>query len=234
MNKFCKMCGAELGDKAEFCHKCGAEQSTLPTDVKGGKDNNDFKPRIHESKKTQNTSRIKMYIGILVLILIFLGKVYVAFHSGSGIVERVKGALNIGATQVTTENESSASTNDSSSSQSIPINPVSNQAETELKQRGIQGTVVASSKGHSNNGYVSLVNNNGQYQLVTYDTKNGRVGTTPYDRSILYFTDKKPTGGGNETIIFNMTVLNDIHDNDNNAGVWEGANHNIPVYAAYK
>ena len=233
MDNFCKMCGAELRNNAKFCHKCGTVQSTSLSDVVDNTGNNNINASQNDSIKTNNTNKIKIYIGVLVLIVIFLAKGYAAFHAGSGLLERVKGALNIG-TQVTTENESKAPTNPSTSKESITVNTVANQAESELIQRGIQGTVVASSKGHSNSGYVSLVNNNGQYQIVTYDIKNGRVGTTPYARNILYFTDKKPTSGGNETIIFNLTVLNDNHDNDNNAGVWEGANHNIPVYAAYK
>ncbi|WP_276840313.1 zinc ribbon domain-containing protein, partial [Anaerovibrio lipolyticus] len=206
MNKYCKMCGAELRNKAEFCHKCGAVQSSSPNNVVDDVGNNDYNKKVNDNKKTTFTNRIKVYIGVLVVIALLLGKGYVAFHSGSGLLERVKGALNIGAAQVTTETESSASTNAPSSKETIPINTAANQAEPELKQHGIQGTVVASSKGHNNSGYVSLVNNNGQYQIVTYDIKNGRVGTTPYDRSILYFTDKKSTGSGNETIIFNMTV----------------------------
>ena len=134
--------------------------------------------------------------------------------------------------QTATDNNTTSAT--AQPAQQTPSNPAAVKAEQELRQKGVQGTVVASSVGHSGSGYLSLVNNNGQYQIVTYDTKNGRVGITPYDRKILYFTDKKSHGAGSETVIFNITIQNDIHDNDNNAGAWEGNNHNIPIFANYK
>ena len=46
-------------------------------------------------------------------------------------------------------------------------------AGQELKQKGINGEVVASSIGHNSNGYLSLIKDNNQYQIVTNDVKNG-------------------------------------------------------------
>lgn len=187
---------------------------------------------VNEFKKYKNAGNAALVIGvILASVSLYMAFSIPKFTDNTQIVNDI-------TIQTMTDNkdnkDNKANDQIKQTNQKKSTNIEATQAEQELKSRGVNGTVLASSKGHSNNGYVSLVNNNGQYQIVTYDTKNGRVGTTPYARNILYFTDKKPTGGGSETIIFNMTVLNDIHDNDDNAGVWEGANHNIPVYAAYK
>ncbi len=228
MSKFCKKCGAELKDDAVFCPKCGSSQNVQASNMRGVKN-----PVVSGGNNSSDSNKENVVIGVLAAVVMLVGVFFICFH---GSIDEMKESLHIGNVQetVTQSNTSESAASNSQSTTGTPSNPEAVKAEQELNQKGVQGTVLASSKGHSNNGYVSLVNNNGQYQIVTYDTKNGRVGTTPYARNILYFTDKKPTGGGNEIIIFNLTVLNDTHDNDNNAGVWEGANHNIPVYAAYK
>ena len=122
----------------------------------------------------------------------------------------------------------------SNDSQQSKINQGLAKAGQELRQKGIQGQVLASTIGHNSNGYLSLVKNGAQYQIVTNDTKNGRIGITPYDKKTLYFTDKKPVGENNESFIFSITVLHDTTDKDKDAGVWESGNHMIPVYALYK
>ena len=228
MSKFCKKCGAELKDDAVFCSKCGSSQDVQASNMRVVKN-----PVVSGGNNSSDSNKENVVIGVLAAVVMLVGVFFICFH---GSIDEMKESLHIGNVQetVTQSNTSESEASKSQSTTVTPSNPEAVKAEQELNQKGVQGTVLASSKGHSNSGYVSLVNNKGQYQIVTYDTKNGRVGTTPYARNILYFTDKKPTGGGSETIIFNMTVLNDIHDNDDNAGVWEGANHNIPVYAAYK
>ena len=228
MSKFCKKCGAELKDDAVFCPKCGSSQNVQASNMRVVKN-----PVVSGGNNSSDSNKENVVIGVLAAVVMLVGGFFICFH---GSIDEMKESLHIGNVQetVTQSNTSESAASNSQSTTGTPSNPEAVKAEQELNQKGVQGTVLASSKGHSNNGYVSLVNNNGQYQIVTYDTKNGRVGTTPYARNILYFTDKKPTSGGNEIIIFNLTVLNDTHDNDNNAGVWEGANHNIPVYAAYK
>ena len=227
MSRNCIKCGAEIRDTEVFCPKCGTVQNAQvvnnsfnsnPTKLADG----------HQSNGSGSNNKKYMIIGAVVALILVVGVVLISFGGNNEEKDANKGTAQETTTTSTVESDA-VKTQPAS-----PSNPATAKAEKELWQKGVQGTVVASSKGHSNNGYVSLVNNNGQYQIVTYDTKNGRVGTTPYARNILYFTDKKPTSGGNEIIIFNLTVLNDTHDNDNNAGVWEGANHNIPVYAAYK
>ena len=228
MSKFCKKCGAELKDDAVFCPKCGSSQNVQASNMCVVKN-----PVVSGGNNSSDSNKENVVIGVLAAVVMLVGVFFICFH---GSIDEMKESLHIGNVQetVTQSNTSESAASNSQPTTGTPSNPEAVKAEQELNQKGVQGTVLASSKGHSNNGYVSLVNNNGQYQIVTYDTKNGRVGTTPYARNILYFTDKKPTSGGNEIIIFNLTVLNDTHDNDNNAGVWEGANHNIPVYAAYK
>ena len=232
MDKFCKVCGAELRNNASFCHKCGAAQKASSSNVMD--DTNDNSVRTKESIKTKNPNNIKKYIGVFALIVLFLAKGYAALHAGSGTLERIKGALNIGTAQVTTENKSSTPKNVSSAKEPSTVNPVASQAESELKQHGIQGKIVATSKGHSNSGYVSVVNNNGKYQIVTYDIKNSRIGVTPYDKNLLYFTEKKTQNIGQEHVIFNMTILHDSADRDSEAGAWENGNHNLPIFAIYK
>lgn len=220
MSKFCKKCGSEMKDEAEFCPKCGVAQWKATTTVKSNSTNND-------------SIKENIIIGAVVVIAIIVGGFFIGFH---GNIDEVKEAFHMETEQEpNTEVATKTAVQPTQPAQPAPSNSAAAKAEQELHQKGVQGTVLASSVGHNGSGYLSLVKtNNGQYQIVTYDTKNGRVGITPYDRNILYFTDKKPQGTGNETVIFNITIQNDIHDNDKNAGAWEGSNHNLPVYAAYK
>ncbi|MCR5175761.1 MAG: zinc ribbon domain-containing protein [Anaerovibrio sp.] len=225
MSKFCKKCGAELKDDAGFCPKCGTSQNVMAGN--GGVVRNSV------SGSTGNGNKDTVIIAAVAAVVILLGVFFIFFH---GSIDEVKETLHIGTAQATSTQAEPEAVNPNAAqpAQPTPSNPAISRAEQELRQKGVQGTVLASSVGHSGNGYLSLVNNNGQYHIVTYDTKNGRVGVTPYDRKTLYFTDNKPSGGSNAIVIFNINVLNDVSDKDNGAGVWESGNHNIPVYAFYK
>ena len=191
---------------------------------------------LNKSKNANDMNVAKKYknwSSIALLLAVILGGMsgYMMFSTPKFSDNTIIGKAPV--TQAATDNNTTTAT--AQPAQPAPSNSAAAKAEQELHQKGVQGTVLASSVGHNGSGYLSLVKtNNGQYQIVTYDTKNGRVGITPYDRNILYFTDKKPQGTGNETVIFNITIQNDIHDNDKNAGAWEGNNHNIPIFANYK
>lgn len=229
MSKFCKKCGAELKADAVFCPKCGSSQNVPASNMQIV--NN---PVISGVNNSNDSNKENVVIGVLAAVAILVGVFFICFH---GSIDEIKESLHIGNVQKTMI-QSDSSLSESSNSQSTPIapaNPAVTKAEQELKQKGVQGTVLASSVGHDRNGYLSLVKtNNNQYQIVTYDTKNNRVGITPYDRNILYFTNKKPQGNGKETVIFNITILNDVTDRDSSSGAWESGNHNLPVYADYK
>lgn len=227
MSRQCIKCGAEISNVEVFCPKCGTVQNMQKNNASGILKQNPTQ-MVNASQGASNTKKY-VIVGAIVAVVLLVGLFLI------GLLGNSNGKKEAPSETIHGDTMPSATTLDSSQIQQDLSNPAAAKAEQELHQKGVQGTVLASSVGHNGSGYLSLVKtNNGQYQIVTYDTKNGRVGITPYDRKLLYFTDRKPQGAGSETVIFNITIQNDIHDNDKNAGAWEGSNHNLPVYAAYK
>ncbi len=183
------------------------------------------------SKKNGNASTDayeNIIIGLAAAVVMTLGAFFILFH---GDMNEVKSTFAIGSKQESMEEQPTQ--DNASKPAQMPVTETA-KAEQELKQKGIQGAVLASTIGHSRDGYLSLVKNGAQYQIVTNDTKNGRIGITPYDKKTLYFTDNKPRGEISATLIFSITILHDTTDKDKDAGIWESGNHLIPVYALYK
>ena len=228
MSRNCIKCGAEIRDTEVFCPKCGTVQNAQvvnnsfnsnPTKLADG----------HQSNGSGSNNKKYMIIGAVVALILVVGVVLISFGGNNEEKDANKGTAQETTTTSTVESDA-VKTQPAS-----PSNPATAKAEKELWQKGVQGTVLASSMGHNSGGYLSLMkNNNNQYQIVTYDIKNGRIGITPYDRNLLYFTEKKSQGNTGEIVIFNMTILNDTTDKDSGSGVWENGNHNLPIYAGYK
>lgn len=108
-------------------------------------------------------------------------------------------------------------------------------AQEELNRKGLKGKVLATTIGHNNNGYLSLmINSFGKYEIVVNDLKNERIGVAGASRKLLYFTVKRPKAGNKEIIIFNLIILNDTIDRDSQSGAWYQGDHYLPVYAFYE
>lgn len=95
--------------------------------------------------------------------------------------------------------------------------------QKDLNASGVKGKVLASTPGDNKAGYLSLVQDGNNSNIVIRDKKNNRTALVSNIRNM-----------GDDVVIFDMMVLNDVNDNDVKSGVWEGANHIIPVYAQYK
>ena len=226
MSRNCIKCGAEIGDLEVFCPKCGTVQNGAGINAGG---NVTTVKKVNESK---GSGSIRKYIigavGVITVIVIGLFIIGYVNHDGKSVNKET-------AQESTTTSTKASDTGKDKSAQPAQTNSTNAKAEQELWQKGVQGTVLASSIGHNSSGYLSLVkNNNNQYQIVTFDTKNDRIGITPYEKNLLYFTNRKPKGDSNETVIFNITILNDSSDRDGGAGAWENGNHTLPIFASYK
>lgn len=109
------------------------------------------------------------------------------------------------------------------------------QVQEELNRKGLKGKVLATTIGHNNNGYLSLmINSFGKYEIVVNDLKNERIGMAGASRELLYFTEKRPKAGSKAIITFKLIILNDTTDRDSKSGAWYQGNHYLPVYAFYE
>ena len=95
--------------------------------------------------------------------------------------------------------------------------------QNELNASGVKGKVLAVAQGDNKTGYLALVKDGSNSGIVIQDKKNNRTALVSNIRNM-----------GDDVVIFDMMVLNDVKDNDVKSGVWEGSNHIIPVYAQYK
>ena len=95
--------------------------------------------------------------------------------------------------------------------------------QKELSASGVNGKVLAVAQGDNKTGYLALVKDGSNSGIVIQDKKNNRTALVSNIRNM-----------GDDVVIFDMMVLNDVKDNDVKSGVWEGSNHIIPVYAQYK
>lgn len=201
--KYCKKCGAQMKDENNFCPSCGCKQSdTIAKTI----------------KKSSNKS---LYIGIaaIIIIAIMLGGYF--YHN------KIQAANNAApaAQEQDAENTDNKLMEDKIAASDLKAKEVSEYEtlQKELNANGVKGKVLASTQEDNKTGYLSLVQDGSNSNMVIRDKKNNRTALVSNIRNM-----------GDDVIIFDMMVLNDVHDNDEKSGVWEGTQHIIPVYAAYK
>lgn len=107
------------------------------------------------------------------------------------------------------------------------------QAQELLKDKNIQGTVLATSMGNNPNGYLSLIKDANRYEFLLCDLKNKQIAEIQFSQELYRFPANKQQKYV-PPLIFNMTILKDVHDRDEKDGIWNGPNHRIPIYALYK
>ena len=102
-----------------------------------------------------------------------------------------------------------------------------------LEENKLQGQVVATSIGHSSQGFLAIIKSNGQYSFIIFDQGNNQVAQVPFSFEAYNLVTQR-SDKDIAPVIFNMTIFNDKRDRDEKDGVWNGDNHMIPIYALYK
>ncbi|SEJ54504.1 hypothetical protein SAMN05660742_11019 [Propionispira arboris] len=106
-------------------------------------------------------------------------------------------------------------------------------AQKLLNDKGVQGTVLATSLEHSSDGFLSLVKNDKQYKYILCDNVNQQIAEVPFSWKTYNFLENKKQKNA-PPLIFDMIILNAVQDLDLKDGAWNGVNHTIPMYALYK
>ncbi|MGM9540566.1 zinc ribbon domain-containing protein [Anaerovibrio sp.] len=241
MGMFCEKCGSQLKPGAAFCEACGARVRAVTANANNAGSNNISNVSVGNAGgrgvTTAPEGRRGKSGGLMagvVLLLVLLGggwyyyQNYMEAVPSGAVVDDASSKKNAEATdnkdkvQKETQNKKAEET---------PLE----KAQKQLSDKGVKGTVIASTiEKHNNYGYLSIVKNGEQYSIITYDLKNQRIGQTAFDKRLLYFTNKKPKAGDSEVVIFDITIFDDTHDADEKSGIWNGNNHLLPVYAFYK
>lgn len=250
MGMFCEKCGNKLKPGAAFCEACGARvkiseinnahsgNNSNGTSSYGACNGNTSAGNIGKagmgiaagSEKKGKSSRV---LAGVVLLLVLLGggwyyyQNYMNVVPSSMVTDDVNGKKTVDVS--VDKDERLAEKNEK-----IEETPLE-KAQKQLSDKGVKGTVIASTiEKNNNSGYLSIVKNGEQYSIITYDLINQRIGQTAFDKRLLYFTNKRPKAGDSEVVIFDITIFDDVHDADDKSGVWNGNNHLLPVYAFYK
>lgn len=105
-------------------------------------------------------------------------------------------------------------------------------AKAEVAKYGFNGKMVATSYGHSKDGFLIVEGGKG-IRMIEVDRKNNRAVEILHWTSLSEFARQK-----NETVpapmIVKFAITNDIHDRDENSGVWDGNKHILPIYGLYE
>ncbi len=209
MKKYCSNCGKELTDTVKFCPVCGKLIE------------NNFQSDIVKSQKSRRNTRVIAAILILVIILCGTGG-FVWYKKNHEINTVSEAQSDVGSTEKPAGTKTVAEDNIISKTQKI--------LDAKLDRNG---TVIASTLGHSGNGFLAIINNNGEYGFVINDEKNHQIAEVPFSFKTYNFYLNKD-GKYLPPVIFNMDVLTDNTDDDMKLGQWSGPNHIIPIYAVFK
>lgn len=194
-----------MKDESNFCPSCGFGQSDTA------------------AKTIAKSDKKILYIGIAAVVIIAIMLVGYFYHN------KMQTANNNAAAPAAQEqgaeiNDSKPKDDKIEASDSKAKDVSEYEAlQKDLNASGVKGKVLASTPGDNNAGYLSLVQDGNNSNIVIRDKKNNRTALLSNIRNM-----------GNDVVIFDMMVLNDVKDNDVKSGVWEGSNHIIPVYAQYK
>lgn len=202
--KYCKKCGTQMKDESNFCPSCGFGQSDTA------------------AKTIAKSDKKILYIGIaaVVIIAIMLGGYF--YHNK---MQTANNAAAPAAQEQGAEIDDSKPKADKIEASDSKAKDVSEYEaiQKELNASGVNGKVLAVAPGDNKTGYLALVRDGSNSGIVIQDKKNNRTALVSNIRNM-----------GDDVVIFDMMVLNDVKDNDVKSGVWEGSNHIIPVYAQYK
>lgn len=213
MRKFCGHCGTPITENEKFCPTCGTplhpghEEDALPIDVNSTNS-------INISKQAKRT-----ILGSVIILLIICagGIAYYWMHISS-----LKLPMSTEVKNTTTE-----TTNAKTLQSQDPITMI----QQKFKAKGIIGTVVATSYEHNPSGCLTLIGGKG-YRLVVWDIKNDRIGYVSFTPNLYNFIERQH-GRVLDPVLFSITLEEDTHDRDSQAGAWAGNTHTIPIFATY-
>lgn len=223
MSKFCRKCGAPISGNEKFCSNCGASLyadkkvvATPPTTM-----NSDKSPNIITRHK-------KVMISIVAAILI-LG-------AGSGYYLSQSAPENTTATkQVSPEDQPK----EKADAEPVVVDPTE-ATKKEMAALNINGSVMATTYGNNDKGYVALLGGKGR-QIIAVDKINNQVAFIDFYNGPIDFLHKGssslPTNGKylkDSTTLFRMSIQNDVHGGgDDRSGEWRGTEHILPIFGAY-
>ncbi|MBR2141950.1 zinc ribbon domain-containing protein, partial [Anaerovibrio sp.] len=107
MSKFCKKCGAEMRDEAEFCPRCGTAQSVqnVQTGQSINQVGNTYSPNMGGNTYAPNhvsssgsTNNETIIIAVVAVLVVAIGAFFVVFN---GNVDEIKEVLHMGPKQET-------------------------------------------------------------------------------------------------------------------------------------
>lgn len=218
MAKFCSKCGTPIKGNEKFCPKCGI---SIGPEISANTTQTMETSAVQKPKHSSHKKAI--IIGVIIAVLVAAG--------GGGTYWYLMKSNDKVAT--TTTETSKTSTSDENGRQNTEQN-VLTKVQEELQKRGISGTVVATSYGHNPDGCLVILKG-GIHQLVVWDQKNDQVAYISGARNednVYYFQGKR-SHSSLTPILFNLTILNAQHGQDDGSGAWDGTTHILPIYGLY-
>ncbi len=210
--KCCSHCDQAIEEASKFCASCGNKVEIL------------------QIKNSGFTNGLKNYVkwrirafGITLVLAIIVGSIGAIWFRNEPVVNNAV--------------VSSPKTEKTTASETVPAKKVEDnlisKSQRLLEQNKLQGQVVATSIGHSSQGFLAIIKNNGQYSFIIFDQGNNQVAQVPFSLEAYNFATQR-SDKDIAPVIFNMTIFNDKRDRDEKDGVWNGDNHMVPIYALYK
>lgn len=222
VHNFCRKCGKTLKPNEKFCSRCGtptmSEEEAVSNNVETQTEEESIR---NKSFFLQQKNKI-----IIAVIAVFLfvggGIYYMTNENKEGMLLEKDKISDVGTTDLQVEKKTKQSV-------VTPFQIIQN----EFSQRGISGTVIATSYGHNPDGCLVVLGGKG-IRLVAWDIKNNRIAYINSNGSNIFSFIGKKSYNTLDPVIFNMTIPQDIHDKDAKAGSWRGTEHLIPIYAFYE
>lgn len=234
MPKFCINCGTKLEDTMQFCPECGKESVFNPGINKENIVTLEKQPDSVLLQRTiepldaqtqgKKSQKGKWALLLAIIITFATGMGYWYYSSTTSSPEV--------STNSTTTNINSTTTSLDSKKQEIETKktPIQ-QVQDEFQKNRIPGKVIATTYGHNHNGYLVLVENQGdKYYFV--DTKNNIVGTFKYIAGVDQFL-YSAVGTNKGPLKFTFTIDNATIDQDQSVGAWQTGSHILPVSIRY-
>ena len=231
MAKFCAKCGAPLKENVKFCAKCGAP---VPADSV-------YVQSVHTSQAVSTTPKEEIknntvkYLACAVGAIVIIGGGfwgYTTYQSKNlpPVQAEATSTKSAEPENTTTLNNTETKEDGSTGQLTDVAQDKLDKAREEITQMVLSGKrVTATSYGHSDKGFMAMVGGS----AMIFDRQNHRyatiwnIGCLNKFRDLGYSKQMYP-------VLAQFVVWNDTHDQDENAGYWEGNRHFIPINMNFK
>ena len=264
MAGFCRNCGHELQDGAEFCPDCGTQikrigiqpqEAVGESKMPGGfcrncghelQDGAEFCPDCGTQIKRigiqpqEVVGESKMLGGFsqkecFIAIAIL---VVAAIIGGVFFFRSQKQETAEPEPASAAVEELPASTTEASKVEEPQKSPLAS-AQEELQVFGFKGSVQATTYGDNPDGYLAVLRKPSDAEgsvdyIVLVDKKNNRAAQVTPTNMRLSKYAEQRNKKVPDAMIANFVVLDDTHGADDSLGIWEGAKHRFSIFAAYK